>query len=193
MWSRIGPPLPPSQAASFHLWQGGFYWPTGVAAAIIVNLAVLRHPRAIAWSAIPLGSAAVAAAMAIHFLAGLPSAPLPGEAFVTADGRVVVPQSLKGRKLVINLWASWCPPCRNELPMMAEFSHADHTAEFLFADQGEDIDAIQSFLRASGIVLDTVLLDKFGSMAQNYEIRGLPTTLFINTDGNVQSVNIGEL
>ncbi|MCK1492167.1 TlpA family protein disulfide reductase [Bradyrhizobium sp. 180] len=177
----------------FAFWQGGFYWPVGVAAAIIVNVVVLRHPRAIAWSAIPLGSAAAAAAMTVYLLAGLPSAPLPGDAFETADGRVVVPQSLKGRKLVINLWASWCPPCRNELPMMAEFAHADHSAEFLFANQGEDISAIQSFLQARGIVLDTVLLDKYGSMAQNYQIRGLPTTLFINTDGNVKSVNIGEL
>jgi hypothetical protein len=77
--------------------------------------------------------------------------------------------------------------------MMAEFAHADHRAEFLFADQGEDIPAIQSFLQARGIVLDTVLLDPYGSIAGNYQIRGLPTTLFINEDGNVQSINVGEV
>lgn len=177
----------------FSLWQGGFYWPAGVAAAIIVDLLVLRHPRAIAWSLVPLGGAAAAAAMTIFLLAGVPGASLPGGPFETTDGREIVPKSLKGRKLVINLWASWCPPCRNELPMMAEFARADHTAEFLFADQGEDIPAIQSFLEARGIVLDTVLLDPYGSIAENYQIRGLPTTLFINKDGNVQSVNVGEL
>jgi thiol-disulfide isomerase/thioredoxin len=177
----------------FSFWQGGFHWPTGVAAAIIVDLLVLRHPRTIAWSLVPLGSAAFAAAMIISFLAGVPGAPLPSGSFETTDGRVVVPRSLKGRKLVINLWASWCPPCRDELPMMADFAHADHTAEFLFADQGEDIPAIQSFLHARGIALNTVLLDPYGSIAENYQVRGMPTTLFINKDGSVQSVNIGEL
>jgi thiol-disulfide isomerase/thioredoxin len=180
-------------ARIFSFLQGGFYWPAGVAAAIAMDLVVLRHPRAIAWSLIPIGAAAIAAAMAIYFLAEVPRASLPDERFATTDGRVVVPRSLKGRKLVINFWASWCPPCRDELPMMAEFAHADHRAEFLFADQGEDIPAIQSFLQARGIVLDTVLLDPYGSIAGNYQIRGLPTTLFINEDGNVQSINVGEV
>lgn len=177
----------------FSFLQGGFYWPAGVVGALAMDLAVLRHPRTIAWSLIPMGTAAMAAAMAIFFLAEVPRASLPDGPFATTEGRVVVPRALKGRKLVINFWASWCPPCRDELPMMAEFAHADHRVEFLFADQGEDISAIQSFLQARGIALDTVLLDSYGSIARNYQVRGLPTTLFINEDGNVQSINVGEV
>jgi len=177
----------------FSFLQGGYYWPAGVAGAIAMNLVILRHPRTIAWSLIPLGAGAMAAAMAIHFLTELPRASLPDEPFATTDGRIVVPRALKGRKLVINLWASWCPPCRDELPMMADLAHTDQRAEFLFADQGEDIPAIQSFLQARGIVLDTVLLDQHGSIARRYQVRGLPTTLFINEDGHVQSINVGEL
>jgi hypothetical protein len=132
---------------TFAFWQGGFHWPAVLFGLIVVNFIYLRNTGLLAWSAVPVALAGVTAAAALAFSADTSATPLPLGRFTTLDGRSITPDHLKGRRLVINLWASWCPPCRRELPMMAEFAHTDHGAEFVFVDQDEDKSVIERFLK----------------------------------------------
>lgn len=95
--------------------------------------------------------------------------------------------------MVINLWASWCPPCRREMPMMAELARSTEAAEFVFANQGENRDSIDRYLADNGISLDHVLLDSFGDLARHYGAPGLPATLFVGPDGVLEHAHLGEI
>jgi thiol-disulfide isomerase/thioredoxin len=176
----------------FALWQGGFSWPAGLIAVVLVTILYWRNIRLIAWSALPLAVGGAIVVTALHFNRPI-SASLPQAMFETLDGRLLAPASLKGKPIILNMWATWCPPCQRELPMMAEVARANPAATFVFVDQGEDKAAIASFLTKRGIALDTVLLDTHADFARHYQILGLPTTLFLDSDGFVRSDNVGEI
>lgn len=176
------------------VWQGGFSWIGGLIATSAATLLYLRNTRLLAWSSLPIGAAA--AGVGIILLVSAQSnmnIPLPTTSFQTTDGRAIVLGAKLTRPLVLNLWATWCPPCRRELPMMAEFAHGQSSVDFIFANQGDDQSTITTFLNRQNISLDTVVVDADGQLARHYRIRGLPTTLFIGRDGTIQSVEAGEL
>src|SRR6218665_3748437 len=100
-------------------WFGGWIWSAGVAAAALALVLTLRKPRPIATG---LGLLAVLSAVWVVF--GEERAPrsatlLPaGLRFEMAQGGTTTAGDLRGRVAVLNLWASWCPPCRREMPML---------------------------------------------------------------------------
>jgi len=175
------------------VWQGGFSWYSGLSAVLIMSVVSFKNARLVVLSLVPISAAAIAAAAIYLLIPGTLEAPLPNIAFSTADGRTLSFEELRGRPLVINLWASWCPPCRRELPMMAAFAHKANTTTFVFANQGEGRGTISSFLAGQGLALDIVAMDQNGTLARYYQLRGLPTTLFIDSKGKVHSVSVGEL
>ena len=63
--------------------------------------------------------------------------PLPDVAVLRLDGRAQSTASWRGRPLVINFWATWCPPCRREMPVLAQAQAAHPDVHFVFADQAE--------------------------------------------------------
>ncbi|MCZ4088779.1 TlpA family protein disulfide reductase [Sinorhizobium psoraleae] len=99
----------------------------------------------------------------------------------------------QGRPAVLNLWASWCPPCRREMPMMADMAGSNPQVDFLFANQGEGRKAIAAYLRHTGVDLKTILLDPFADLSRHYGAMGLPATLFINPDGTLAATHLGEI
>jgi thiol-disulfide isomerase/thioredoxin len=153
----------------------------------------LRDVRLRIWSALPIATGVGVAALILHQVAELRVIPLPTSSFTSIDGRDVLPGSFLGKPLVINLWATWCPPCRRELPMMADVAHGSSAATFVFINQREDKETIREFLKQEGITLDTILLDPDGEFRRHYMARGLPTTLFIGSDGELRSLNLGEI
>jgi len=178
----------------FAVWEGGFSWIGGFIAVSAVTLVYLRNTRLLAWSGVTMGAAAAVAGI-ILFVAAQTNLniPLPSMSLQTTDGRTIVLGEKLTRPLVLNLWASWCPPCRRELPMMAEFAQGHSSVDFIFANQGDSQTTIITFLNKQKISLDTVAVDADGQLARHYKIRGLPTTLFIGRDGKIQSVEAGEL
>ena len=95
--------------------------------------------------------------------------------------------------MVINLWATWCPPCPRDMPMMAEVAGSTDEADFVFANQGESRDAVDRYLAENGMALDHVLLDSFGELARHYGAPGLPATLFVGADGVLSHAHLGEI
>jgi thiol-disulfide isomerase/thioredoxin len=176
------------------VWQGGFQVSAGIAAALTITLIYLRRrPRLLIWTPVPAAAAAFAALLVIQLTAGVPPTPLPSGTYNALDGSAVAPASLTGKPMVINLWASWCPPCRREMPMMADVAAANDMATFLFVNQGEDEAAVRSYLEAEGLALGTVLLDGLGRFSRHYTTPGLPATLFIGADGRLRSIHMGEI
>ena len=119
--------------------------------------------------------------------------PLPTLTLQDLQGRPVALQDLRGQPTVINLWATWCTPCRREMPMLAKAQVAMSHVRFVFADQGESIAAVQRYLRQEQLQLDHVLLDPHMDVSTWYGARGYPTTLFIDANGQLRDTQVGEL
>lgn len=110
------------------------------------------------------------------------------------DGVVVsLPQAAQGRPVVVNLWASWCGPCRSEMPMLAAAQQAESTVGFLFVNEGEAPEAVQAYLRQQGLPLREVWLDAASAMGPAVGSRSLPTTLFYDAQGRLVDAHFGVL
>ncbi|GIW20705.1 MAG: hypothetical protein KatS3mg065_1001 [Chloroflexota bacterium] len=122
---------------------------------------------------------------------GQPAPPLAG---VTLDGGRLDLAELRGRPVIVNFWASWCRPCREEFPLLAA-ALRDHAEEglaivgVLFKDEPEPA---RRFVADQGVDWPTVL-DPDGRLAATYRVVAPPQTYFIDRSGVVRSIQIGEL
>lgn len=177
--------------------DGGWNVTVGVvAAALVAWQAVRRHPvmRApVMWGS--GAAAAVGLAGAVFVLLGGSAAvrPLPDLALPSLDGPAVSLAAADGRPTVINLWATWCPPCHREMPAMQAAQDAHPEVRFLFISQGERPDTVSSYLAARGLRLQQVLIDERSLAGARLGHRALPTTLFFDARGRLVSVRVGEL
>ena len=74
-------------------------------------------------------------------------------------------RSLAGRPLVVNLWATWCPPCRREMPAMQAAQEANPDIGFVFVNQGESSVIVRRFLATQQLRLQNVVIDPSGQLA----------------------------
>lgn len=102
-------------------------------------------------------------------------------------------QDLAGKPVVINLWASWCPPCRREMPVLAAAQRDYPQLQFVFLNQGESAEAVQAYLTGSGLKLDKVWLDSQAAMGQAILTRALPATLVFDANGQLLDTHLGAL
>lgn len=118
---------------------------------------------------------------------------LPALVLHDLEGRAVALHQFDGKPLVVNLWATWCPPCRREMPVLvnAQRRHAD--VRFMFVDAGESAGAVRRFLKAAGLQPENVLLDDTQQLAQAFDVRVFPTTLFFDAQGILRSTHVGAL
>jgi len=99
----------------------------------------------------------------------------------------------QGQPLVVNLWASWCPPCRREMPVLAAAQQQEKEVTFVFANQGEDAATVFRYLQASQLDLKNVLFDAGAQLGPAVGSTALPTTLFYDANGQLVNVHLGEL
>lgn len=118
---------------------------------------------------------------------------LPALTLRNADGQAVQLSDYEGRKLVLNLWATWCPPCRREMPVLQAAQRANTDVVFLFVNQAESPRDVATFLAGQGLHLDNVLFDGNGELARRVGSAALPTTLFYQPDGRLSGSHLGEL
>lgn len=108
-------------------------------------------------------------------------------------GQPVSLQELAGKPLVVNLWATWCPPCRREMPVLAAAQASEPDITFVFVNQGESEQVITGFLGSEQLDLDNVLLDTGGQLGQLLGSAALPTTLYYDSEGRQIGSHLGEL
>lgn len=180
---------------ALYLWQGGFVIAAGIVSALAYTSFYFRRELRLAlWTALPAVVAGYLAFVVLQLAGSAPDTPLPSrDTFRTLAGEPFQPTALEGEPLVINLWATWCPPCRREMPMMADVAARTDDARVIFVNQGEDAEIIQRYLTAESLELDHVVLDALGEFGRHYGVPGLPATLFIGSDGILQSVHMGEI
>lgn len=109
------------------------------------------------------------------------------------DGHSVNMNDYLGKPLVVNLWATWCPPCRREMPVLAAAQERETGITFLFVNQGEGDTIIEQFLQSSQLTLDNVLLDNGIRLGQQLGAHAMPTTVFYNAEGRQVASHMGEL
>lgn len=94
---------------------------------------------------------------------------------------------------IVNLWATWCPPCQREMPVLEQAQQKYPEFRFVFINQGEAGWTVQQYLQREGLALDYMLLDKHAKMSLAVGAHGLPATLFYDVDGVLVDFRMGEL
>jgi len=124
---------------------------------------------------------------------GLINKPAPQLTLDTIGGGQLDLDSLKSKNIVVlDFWATWCPPCRMALPILAEVtkSYEDRGVKFFAVDLREDQSKVQDFLKAQGLNIN-VAMDKDGKAAEKYGVEGIPQSVIIGKDGIVRVVHQG--
>lgn len=104
----------------------------------------------------------------------------------------------KGKSVVVNFWASWCPPCKDEMPLFNEISSKYNQDELVVLmvnmtdGQRETIDIAKKFISDKKYKMK-VLFDKDSNAAMNYNIESIPRTLFIDKEGNIIKDYLGKI
>jgi len=108
------------------------------------------------------------------------------------DGETYRLSDYRGKYVLLNFWATWCPPCRKEIPSMERMWHKvkDKNLVILAVNVGEDADTIFRF-SASYPMSFPALLDLDGKIIESYPVRGLPTSYIINPEGLVTHRAVG--
>ncbi|MET0052771.1 MAG: TlpA disulfide reductase family protein [Candidatus Thiodiazotropha sp.] len=121
--------------------------------------------------------------------------PSPAPPFHLQDlqGRYQHLQDYRGRVVIVNFWASWCGPCREELPSLnrAWAALEPRGVAMLAINLGEEAEAVNAFLADFPIAFP-VLLDRRGTFAQRWRVQGLPTTFVLNPRGEIVYRVVGE-
>lgn len=131
--------------------------------------------------------------------AGLISAPqagflAPDFTLETLEGESVTLSDLRGQVVLVNFWATWCPPCKAEMPAFEQAyqDYADKGFVLLAVNaiQQDSVPAIDIFKANNGLSFP-ILLDTDSSISRAYQVQSLPTSFFVDKDGVISEVVIG--
>lgn len=175
--------------------DGGFRPAAGWVAAIVAGAWLAwRRPfqRKVVLAGVVAGALVwVVGTVALSFYST--SGKLPDLTLTDLAGEAVPMSAFAGKLVVVNLWASWCPPCRREMPVLERAQRATPGVAFVFVNQGESAQTIGSYLKTESLALKNMLLDPTGSVAAAANAPGLPTTLFFDATGKLVDRRMGEL
>jgi len=177
--------------------DGGFSVLAGIAGALMfIAWRMRRHVRIRR----PLAIAVTAGLISWGTIAGLialmeqQTASLPQANLATLDGKPVQLSELApGKPMVVNLWATWCPPCIREMPVLEQAQKDNPGVAFVFVNQGERPETIRRFMQDQSLGLTNLMTDFSGSLGRNTGSHGMPTTLFYNAEGRQVDAHVGEL
>jgi cytochrome c biogenesis protein CcmG/thiol:disulfide interchange protein DsbE len=108
------------------------------------------------------------------------------------DGQPLALAELQGQPVVLNFMATWCGPCKVELPAFQQLAGRRPELSVLLVDLGEDSEMVGEFLDSLKVSLPTVL-DESGQVTKSYRVRGLPSTFFIDREGVIRAIQLGAL
>lgn len=177
------------------LGDGGYSIIAGTVVAALYALWKTRRP--LPRKPVLLGLAAGAAfwvmgGMAL-FAVQRSTVTMPVAILADMQGTPVALADYTGQPLVLNLWATWCGPCRREMPVLVQAQQAHPTVNFVFANQGETAQEVATYLDAEKMTPTHVLLDPESEVMRQTGARALPTTLFFDAEGRLVRAHMGEL
>ena len=180
----------------FDIGDGGFSDTAGILAAFVLGAhltARTNTPRRPVLAAILTGAVVWIGGTIATLDFGPPSTPVPLVELRRLDGTPVQLRTLTNKPLVVNLWATWCPPCRREMPALRDAQRAHPEITFVFANEGEDVATIQAFLAQQGLKIDNVFTDRARELGRRTGSFAMPTTLFYGENGRLVTRHVGEL
>jgi thiol-disulfide isomerase/thioredoxin len=112
----------------------------------------------------------------------------------STEGAIRKLSNFRGKVVLVNLWATWCPPCVAELPVLDQLAakYGDKGLVVLAVAGDEEVKAVHDFLKRSPVKFE-VLLDPNGAIGTQYGITGYPETFFVDRQGRLQDKIIGPL
>lgn len=128
-----------------------------------------------------------------HTTSGLSKGkPAPDFTLRTLDGKKVSLSELKGKVVLVNFWATWCPPCREEMPLFEKVykKYKDKGFEILAVSTDSSVEPVKKFVEEFNVSFPVLLDD--GKVSSLYSIQGLPTSFLIDREGKVVKVRLGK-
>ncbi len=124
--------------------------------------------------------------------------------FILQDstGEPVTLNEFAGKPLLLNFWATWCPPCQEELPLFQSVTEETSELQILLINAGEGREAVVQYLEANALSLRSAVnptsehpadVEDTLEVAKRYRVRGMPTSFFISADGVLGSLYVGEI
>jgi len=118
--------------------------------------------------------------------------PAPDLSLETLEGETIALSDLRGQVVIINFWATWCPPCRAEMPALQKVyeQYRDQGLTILAVNQQESNQRVADFTGQFGLTFP-ILMDRDGRVFARYRVTALPTTFFVDREGVIREVTIG--
>jgi cytochrome c biogenesis protein CcmG, thiol:disulfide interchange protein DsbE len=119
--------------------------------------------------------------------------PIADFELVTLSGETVQLSQFRGKPVVINFWGTWCPPCKNEMPLLqSAYDTYGPELVILAVNVNDSVSSVERFVEEMGLTFP-ILMDEKDAVRTQFQVRGYPTTYFIDGDGVLREQFIGEL
>jgi thiol-disulfide isomerase/thioredoxin len=116
----------------------------------------------------------------------------PDFTLLLPDGRYTTLSDLRGRPVLLNFWATWCPPCRAEMPELLQAARDYPDLAMLAVNVRESPESVSQFAAQFGMDVP-VVIDPQGEISDRYNVSGLPTSIFLDADGKITAVRPGAI
>ena len=168
-------------------------------AAILIGVIALASLVALVWPSLPFArTPAPTAEVGVvrsqiegEGVGGLISANAPNFEWTGPGGQLVRLSDYRGKTVVINFWATWCQPCRQEMPTLQRVATTEPDVVFLEVDLQESGDKVMSFLEQLGLDRLQPVLDINGETTRRFGVLSLPSTFFVDKNGVIRHLELG--
>lgn len=177
---------------------GGPKLPRAIA-GLLIGIIAVASLAALLWPSLPFNDRTLAGPTRVGVIVATVDAPdsapavgklAPDFRWVEPDGATRTLGGLRGTPVVLNFWATWCVPCRTELPAMERVAISRRDVTFLAIDLDEDGGKVRDFFDSLGIATLHPLIDVNSTQAKRYGIVGVPTTVFVGADGVIRQITV---
>ena len=164
-------------------------------AAIIIGAIALASLAALLWPllnkpATVTDAGVIRAQIEADGAAGRIGAPAPDFEWTSLDGQTLRLSTYRGKVVVVNFWATWCPPCREEMPALQRVAASEPDVIVLEVDLMEPSDKARSFLDSLGLDRLQPVLDSDGATTRRFGVLSLPSTFFVDKTGVIRHLEL---